>query len=254
MTAPAAVDLAAEIANAHSSATLASADRIAVSFSSGGLAFAAKRQPDALARVEAQQIILTGATPRPWTVDVANSDELRSRLAGVRSGSCRFRWQPEELGVFAAAAIWACLTLPLLVHRAEHVHRVPDAKGLRRLRITLPPAVAGHGRVHTLHVGSDSLIRQHGYTAPPLVRGLAWRRRSRRIGSLTAYRSAQSASSPRGLDCRCRSRSSCGFRFTRCASGNDAIRDGPRLARPTGVQIDGSGLTAAGLPHHNDAW
>jgi hypothetical protein len=34
---------------------------------------------------------------------------------------------PEDLGVFAAAAIWTYLTLPLLLQRAEHVHRLPDA-------------------------------------------------------------------------------------------------------------------------------
>ena len=172
MTAAAGLDLAAEVADAHASATLAAADHIAVSFSSGGLAFAAKRQPDALARVQArlsprrQQITLTGATPRPWTVDVANSAELKSKLSRLRTGSRRFQWQPEDLGVFAAAAIWTYLTLPLLLDRAEHVQRLRDSgRHLRRLRITLPSAVAGHGSVQTLHVGPDSLIRRHDYIA-----------------------------------------------------------------------------------------
>jgi len=171
MTASAAVDLATEIADAHASATLAAADHIAVSFSSGGLAFTAKRQPNALAHVEAhlsprrQQITLTGATPRRWTVDIANSDELKSRLSRLHAGSRRLRWEPEDLGVFAAAAIWTYLTLPLLLERAERVHRLRDAEGLRRLRIKLPSAVAGHGSVQTLHVGPDSLIRRHDYTA-----------------------------------------------------------------------------------------
>ena len=171
MTASAAVDLATEVADAHASATLAAADHIAVSFSSGGLAFAAKRQPNALAHVEAclsprrQQITLTGATPRPWTVEIANSDELKSRLSRLRAGSRRLRWEPEDLGVFAAAAIWTYLTLPLLLDGAERVQRRRDAGGLRRLRIKLPSAVAGHGSVQTLHVGPDSLIRRHDYTA-----------------------------------------------------------------------------------------
>ena len=170
MTDAAALDLAAEVADAHASAALGAADHLDVSFSSGGIAFAAKCQPDALARVEArlsplrQQITLTGTTPRPWTVDVADSDDLKSRLARLRSPSRRLRWEPEDLGVFAGAAIWTYLTLPLLVHRAEHVHRLRDA-GVRRLRITLPANLAGHGRVQTLHVGPASLICRHDYTA-----------------------------------------------------------------------------------------
>lgn len=171
MTASAAVDLATEVADAHARATLAAADHIAVSFSSGGLAFTARRQPNGLAHVKAllnprrQQITLTGATPRPWTVDIDKSDELKSRLSRLRTGSRRFRWEPEDLGVFAAAAIWTYLSLPLLLDIAERVHRLPDAGGLRRLRIKLPSAVAGHGSVQTLHVGPDSLIRRHDYTA-----------------------------------------------------------------------------------------
>jgi hypothetical protein len=171
MSSTAALHLAAEIADAHASATLAAADHIAVSFSSGGLAFKAKGQADTLARVEArlnphqQQITLAGANPRPWTVEVANSADLQSRLSRLRAGSRRFHWQPEDLGVFAAAAIWTYLTLPLLLDRAERVRRLRDAGRLRRLRIALPSAVAGHGRVQTLHVGRDSLIRRHDYTA-----------------------------------------------------------------------------------------
>lgn len=171
MTAAAGLDLAAEVAYAHASANIAAADYLDVSFSSGGLAFAAKRQPHALANVEArlnplrQQIALTGTTPRPWNVQVANSHELKARLAGLRSRSRRFRWQPEDFGVFAAAAIWTYLTLPLLLQRAERVDRLPDAGSVRRLRITLPATLAGHSSVQTFHVGVDSLIHRHDYTA-----------------------------------------------------------------------------------------
>lgn len=137
MTAAAALDLAHEIAEAHGARSLAAADHIAVSFSSGGLAFAAKGQAHALARVDArlspvqQQMALTGDTPRSWTLDVASSEERKSRLASLRSGSRRFRWEPEDLGTFAAAAIWTYITLPLLLAHAERVDRPPDAGGLR---------------------------------------------------------------------------------------------------------------------------
>lgn len=171
MSSAAALDLAAEIAEAHASATLAAADHIAVAFSSGGLAFKVKGQADALTRVEArlkphqQQITLTGVAPRPWTVEVADSADLQSQLSRLRTGARRFRWRPEDLGVFAAAAIWTYLTLPLLLGRAESMRRLRDVGGQRRLRIALPWTVAGHGRLQTLHVGPDSLIRRHDYTA-----------------------------------------------------------------------------------------
>lgn len=190
MTDAAGLDLAAEVADAHADAMLAAADHIAVSFSSGGLAFTAKCQPDALARVQArlspqrQQITLIGATPRPWAVDIVDSLELRSRLSRLRTGSRRFRWQPEDLGVFAAATIWTYLTLPLLLDRAEHAQRLRDSGRLRRLRITLPSAVAGHGSVQTLHVGPDSLIRRHDYTATAFG---AWARAAQVIGSYETF-------------------------------------------------------------------
>ncbi len=97
MRAASAADLAREVAHAHAAASLAAAHHIALSFSSGGLAFTAKRQPAALTHVEArltpfrQEIILTGDTPRTWRVEVANSDELKSRLGRLRAGSRRFR-------------------------------------------------------------------------------------------------------------------------------------------------------------------
>lgn len=174
MTATARLDLAAEVTDAHAASTLAAADHLDVSFSSGGLAFTTKWQRNALADVQArltplgQCVTLTGATPRPWTVQAANSQELSLRLARLRSGSRRLRWQPEDLGVFAVAAIWNYLTLPLLIQHAEHVHLLPIAEGARRLRITLPATLAGHGRVQTLHIGADSLICRHDYTATAL--------------------------------------------------------------------------------------
>lgn len=190
MSSAAGLDLAAEVADAHASATLAAADHIALSFSSGGLAFKVKGQADALARVEArvnlhqQQITLAGATPSPWTVEVANSADLQSRLSRLRTGSRRFHWRPEDLGVFAAAAIWTYVTLPLLLDRAESVHRLRDSGGHRRLRIALPSAVAGHGRVQTLHVGPDSLIRRHDYTATAFG---AWARAAHVVESFDTF-------------------------------------------------------------------
>ncbi|HEU5084227.1 MAG TPA: hypothetical protein VFU14_12860 [Acidimicrobiales bacterium] len=161
-----------------------------MSFSSGGLAFAAKRQPHALARVEArldplrQHLSLAGDTPRPWRVDLGDSEELKLRLAELRSSSRRRRWRPEDLGAFAAAAIWTYLTMPLLLDRAEHLERLRDAGGARRLRVTLPTTLAGHGSVQTLHIGPDSLISRHDYTAMAFG---TWARASQRITSYETF-------------------------------------------------------------------
>lgn len=190
MSSNAALDLASEIADAHASAALAAADHIAVSFSSGGLAFTAKRQAGALALVEGrlkphqQQITLTSDTPRPWTVEVTDSADLQSRLSRLRAGPRRLHWQPEDLGAFAAAAIWTYLTLPLLLDSANSLRRLRDARGQRRLRIELPSTVAGHHRLQTLHVGPDSLIRQHDYTATAFG---AWARASQVVESFETF-------------------------------------------------------------------
>lgn len=189
MTTATADDLVGEVARAHGAASLAAADHIAVSFSSGGLAFAAKHQPAALAIVEArlspfrQQMTLTGDSPRSWTLNVSSNEELKSRLDRLRSGSRRLRWQPEDLGTFAAAAIWTYVTLPLLLGRAEGVERRPDAGGLRRLRIELPRTIVGHGSVQMLHIGPEGLIHRHDYTATTFGR---WARAAQVI---TAYKS-----------------------------------------------------------------
>lgn len=190
MNRTAASDLVAEVADAHASPILAAAERLDVSFSSGGLAFTAKRQRLGLALVEArlnplrQQLALTGDAPRPWSVAVGDSEELKLRLAELRSPSRRLRWQPEDLGLFAAAAIWTYLTLPLLVERAEHVHRLPDVDGVRRVRITLPDDLAGHGRLQTVHIGPDSLISRHDYTATAFG---TWARASQHITSYETF-------------------------------------------------------------------
>ena len=190
MTAAAALDLARQVADTHGAAALAGADHIDVSFSSGGLAFAAKGQAHALAHVEArlspvrQQMTLAGDTPGSWSLSVASSEELKWRLARLRCGPRRFRWQPEDLGTFAAAAMWTYITLPVMLAHAERVDRLPEAGGLRRLRIKLPRSIAGHGSVQTLHVGRDGLIRRHDYTATAFG---AWARAAQVITSYQLF-------------------------------------------------------------------
>ena len=185
----AAADLVDEVVAAHNASALAAAEHISASFSSGGLAFALKGQPDALTRVEArlcprrQRLTVAGELPTPWTVNVVDGDDLRRRLRELRAGSRRLRWHGEDVGVFAAAAIWTYLTMPLLLQRAARADRLPDRAGLRRLRVTMPEGVAGHGPVQTLHIGPDGLIRRHDYTA------IAFGTWARAAHAITAYES-----------------------------------------------------------------
>lgn len=188
--APAAVSLAREVAEAHAAHLLAAADTIDVSFSSGGLAFAMKRQSEGLTRAHArlsplrQEIDLTGDVPRPWNVSVGSSDELKRRLDELHSGLRRWRWTPEELGVFAAGALWTYVAMPLLLDGAEQLTRMSDVGGRRRLRVTLPAWVAGHGRVQTLHIQPNGLIGRHDYTASAFG---SWARAAQEITSYDTF-------------------------------------------------------------------
>lgn len=190
MTDATAAALAREVAATHGAALLAAADHITVSLSSGGLAFSAKGQPDALSAVEArfvpsrQEMTLTGKSPRPWRLLVADSADLKSKLAVLRSGSRRLRWEPEDLGAFAAAALWTYVTLPLLLDRAVRITRLADAAGARRLRLQLPSGITGHSSVQTLHIGPNGLIRRHDYTATAFG---SWARASQSITSYDTF-------------------------------------------------------------------
>ncbi len=178
MTNGAAAELAREVAVAHGAASLAMADDIAVSFSSGGLAFAGKGQ----------------------------------------AGSRRLRWQPEDLGAFAAAALWTYVTLPLLLDRAERVDRPPDAGGVRLLRIQLPRTMAGHSSVQTLHIGPDGLIRRHDYTATTFG---TWARATQVITSYGTFDGVPVGTTRRVTPRLGRPLSfptSCGSRSTTCSS------------------------------------
>lgn len=168
MSTSAAQELVSDVAHAHAAHTLAGANHLAVSFSSGGAAFAVKRQRTALTCAEAllspmrQQALLTGDLPRPWAFEVRDSDELRRRLDRLRGA---VRWDPQDVAAFAAGALWTYLMIPLLLADADHVERLPDAGGLRRLKVTLPSSIAGHESTQTLHVGATGLISRHDYTA-----------------------------------------------------------------------------------------
>ena len=171
MTSPRADSLVAEIESAHAAGLLGSAEHLLVSFSSGGLAFASKGQPHALAQASArlsparQEVVLRGQRPRPWTLAIRDSRELATRLHDLRRGARRVRWGPEDLAAFAAGALWTYLMMPLLLARAERVDRLPDHGGRRRIQVVLPPEIAGHGRAQTLHIGPTALIERHDYTA-----------------------------------------------------------------------------------------
>lgn len=122
--------------------------------------------------------------PRLWGVSIDTSDDLRARLNRLHSGARRWRWEPEDLGAFAAGALWTYLTMPLLLARAEGVERLRDAGGRRRLRLVLPASVAGHGPVHTLHLGPDGRIARHDYTATAFG---TWARGAQQIATYEVF-------------------------------------------------------------------
>lgn len=169
-----------QIERAHGGAALAAAKRVHVRFSSGGLAFAVKGQPNALSNAEAefdphrQEIVLRGSRPQPWEVSIDGADELKARLASLRRGRRRLRWTPRDVGIFAAGALWTYMTMPLLVAGAA-----PRAdNGGRRVRVDLGDGVAGHGRRQTLYLGAGGLIVRHDYTASAFGR---WARAAQTI-------------------------------------------------------------------------
>lgn len=97
---------------------VAQPDAVTVRFSSGGLAFASRGQPRALLDAEAtvstrdQRVRVVGQTPHPWTFEAADSDELRAAVAPLR---WRLRWSPEDVGAFAALAMWTYVNMPFLL-------------------------------------------------------------------------------------------------------------------------------------------
>lgn len=182
--------LAGAVAEAHGVARLRAARTVDVAFSSGGLAFATKAQPRALADAWArlsttgQTVAVSGELPRPWNISVVDTDDLRERLGALRSGRRRAAWSPEDLGVFAAGALWTYLMVPLLLEQAPHAELLPEMSGLRRLRVELPAWVAGHGAAQTLHIDAGHLVRRHDYTAVAFGR---WARASQAISGYRLY-------------------------------------------------------------------
>ncbi|HVM39667.1 MAG TPA: hypothetical protein VM618_02670 [Acidimicrobiia bacterium] len=167
------------------------ADRLAVEFSSGGLAFATKRQPRALVGVTGevvvsrQQVRLAGSDPNPWSIEVSGSAEMRARLDQVARRPVWDAWQPEDVGVFAAAAMWTYLAIPfVLLDEAYGLEVLRPRAGLRRLAVTMPPGVVSHSRRQILHVDGHGLVRRHDYTAETFGR---WARASQSLDGHTEF-------------------------------------------------------------------
>lgn len=152
---------------AHRGERLAEARSVRVRFSSGGLAFAIKGQPDALIDAHAvfaptrQEIRLRGQRPAPWEVSVAGPDELRARLAALH----RLRWTPEDVGAFAAGALWTYLTMPLLLRAGPSALVGRPRRDADRLAVVLDDRVAGHSPRQVLHADASGLLVRHDYVA-----------------------------------------------------------------------------------------
>jgi hypothetical protein len=159
------------VLDAHRTDLLEQAPSVRVRFSSGGLAFRSKGQPAALLDAEAvlvpsrQEIIVCGHQPEPWSVAIPDSDELKRRLDALHTGSRLFRWTPEDVGVFAGAALWTYVMLPLLLRDAAHARvRRCDRNG-GEVVLHLDETIAGHGPRHVVHFDVAGRILRHDYTA-----------------------------------------------------------------------------------------
>jgi hypothetical protein len=186
-----ATQLAQEVAWAHGVEPSRKPAALLVRFSSGGLAFRSKGQPDALRDVRArlnptsQEIELRGLQPRPWTFACANSAELSVCVAKLKLGARRLRWTPEDLGAFAAMALSNYLAMPhLVIDDRTRVTRLSDVGSHRRLRIELPRELATHSPSQTLYVRPDGLIARHDYIAQSF--GM-WARAAQLLGDYETF-------------------------------------------------------------------
>ncbi|OAN66566.1 hypothetical protein [Sphingomonas sp. TDK1] len=77
-------------------------------------------------------------------------------------------WTPIQLAYFAGCAMWTYFNMPFLlawdgVETEELAPWDEDGQRLRRLRVTLPPAIVSHSSVQTLYVTDEGLLARHDY-------------------------------------------------------------------------------------------
>jgi hypothetical protein len=82
-------------------------------------------------------------------------------------------WDRLQLAYFAGYAMWTYLTAPFLfamdgVSTDELSPWHEDGETWRRLKVTLPPAIASHSAVQTFYIGADGLVKRHNYDADDL--------------------------------------------------------------------------------------
>jgi hypothetical protein len=166
--------------------------------SSGGLAFAAKGQPRALHDVVAsvatagQSVELRGPSPQPWHLrfgptGTSGARALPDQLTALRRGRRRIRWSVDDVGAFAAAALWTYVQVPFVltdtgVEVATLGSWSKEGENWLRLAITFPAHVATHCRRQVVYVDGDYRLRRHDYTA------LAFGRWARAAQYLSKYR------------------------------------------------------------------
>jgi hypothetical protein len=165
--------LAEQIAAAHGGVDrFLRCRNLSVRFSSGGLLFRLKGQPTTLAdvggelSVNQQSVRLAGRMPEPWEYRAENSVDLANDVDVLHRHARLLRWGVTDTAAFAATAMWTYLTIPFLVAQpGVQLKLLPPRRGLRRVRVRLPPGIVTHCAVQVLHVDDDGLIRRHDYTA-----------------------------------------------------------------------------------------
>jgi hypothetical protein len=192
-----AIDIVEQAIAAHGGLDLwESVGEVSVQLSSGGLAFASKRQGHAVRDVEArvathgQRVIFTpyptpgqrGILEQDGTVrietDAGELVEARENARGAfRDLRHKLWWDRLDILYFATYAIWTYVSTPFVFAREDY--RVVELdpwveKGerWRRVAVTFPEHVHTHCREQVFYIDADGLIRRHDYTAE-LIAGWA---------------------------------------------------------------------------------
>ncbi len=188
-----AIELVEQAIAAHGGIELwEGASEISVQLSSGGLAFASKRQGHAVRDVEAristrgQHVTLT-PYPKPGERGVLEADgsvrietDAGAPVQARESAREAFRdlrhklwWDRLDILYFATYAMWTYISTPFVLAREDYRVRElgpwqENGERWQRLAVTFPEHVHTHSREQVFYIDANGLIRRHDYTAEPI--------------------------------------------------------------------------------------
>ncbi|MGP0101840.1 MAG: hypothetical protein ACLPUT_09520 [Solirubrobacteraceae bacterium] len=168
------------------------AGEISAQLSSGGLAFASKRQGHAVRDVEARistrgQHVTFTPYPTPGQRGVLDEDgsvrietDAGELVEGREHARDAFRdlrhklwWDRLDILYFGTYAMWTYISTPFVFARADYRVRALDpweenGERWQRIAVTFPEHVHTHSREQVFYIDAGGLIRRHDYTAEPI--------------------------------------------------------------------------------------